>query len=99
MSQSWAGEVSNSFNNNINSFNIYYLISADDKAEILTWISPLEPWIRHDSIRAHRIEHVGDWLLRTPEYRSWFNGFRGGESENSTLFCYGNPGVGKTYFT
>ena len=106
MSHSRIGENSNSFNNNSfnNNFltinnvcNVNSLGGADEKAEILAWLSPLEPRIRHDDIRAHRIEHVGDWLLQTEEYRKWFEGIRGGESRDSALFCYGGPGVGKTY--
>ena len=112
MSQSRVGESSNSsntnsFNNsfNTNSFNntINYVSnvnnfgSTHERAEILTWLSPLDPWIRHRDIRDQRVEDVGDWLLRTEEYRSWFGGIRGGESDNSAFFCYGDPGVGKTY--
>ena len=92
--------TNNSFNNNF-SFNHVSTVSnsstTDEKAKILEWLSPLEPWIRHGDIRAQRVEHVGDWLLRTEEYRNWFHGIRGGESRNSALFCYGDPGVGKTY--
>ena len=73
--------------------------SADERTEILTWLSPLDPWIRHRDIRDQRVEDVGDWLLQTEEYRSWFDGIHGGESDNSALFCYGDPGVGKTYIT
>jgi len=110
MSQARAGENSNSLNNNnsfnTNSFNTISLNhvsnvnnfgSADERAEILTWLSQLDPWIRHHGIRAHRVEHVGDWLLRTDEYRNWFDGTHRGESDSSTFFCYGDPGVGKTY--
>ena len=73
--------------------------SADERAEILAWLSPLGPWIRHHDVRAQRVEHVGDWLLQTEEYQSWFDGIHGGETDSSTLFCYGDPGVGKTYIT
>jgi len=104
MSQSRLGESSNSFNNNpftnnTNSFNNVCNVNfgSDETAEILAWLSPLDPRIRHQDIRAHRVEHVGDWLLRTEEYRNWFNGIHGGGPNNSTLFCYGDPGVGKTY--
>ena len=94
--------INNSFNNNTNSFNNVYNMNfgsdeRDERAEILAWLSPLDPRIRHQDIRAHRVERVGDWLLRTKEYRGWFNGIHGGRSNNSTLFCYGDPGVGKTY--
>ena len=104
MSQSHAGENSYPFNNysfNNNSFNNVYNVKSfsgvDERAEILAWLSPLEPRIRHEDIRAQRVEDVGDWLLRTEEYRNWFDGTGGGESDNSALFCYGSPGVGKTY--
>ena len=73
--------------------------SADERTEILAWLSTLDPWIRHRDVSAQRVEHVGDWLLRTEEYRSWFDGIRGGEPDNLALFCYGDPGVGKTYIT
>ena len=98
MSQSRVGENSNSFNNNTNSFNIVNNFrSADERAEILAWLSPLEPQIRHNDIRVRRVKDVGDWLFRTEEYQNWFGGICGGEPDNSALFCYGDPGVGKTY--
>ena len=73
--------------------------SADEKTEILAWLSPLDPWIPHHDIRAQRVEYVGDWLLQTEEYRTWVDGIRGEGSDNSVLFCHGDPGVGKTYIT
>ena len=107
MSQSHIGENSNSFNNSFNhnsfntiSFNNVCIADSSggaERAEILKWLSPLEPRIRHDDIRAHRVKDVGDRLLRTEEYRNWFDGIRDGGSDNSALFCYGDPGVGKTY--
>ena len=105
MSQTRLGENSNSFinnnsfNNNTNSFNNVCNLSfgTDERAEILAWLSPLEPRLRHQDIRAYRVKDVGDWLLQTEEYQNWFNGVHGGEPNNSTLFCYGDPGVGKTY--
>ena len=108
MSQIHIRENSNSFNNSFNhSFvnstislnNVCNVISsgAEERAEILAWLSPLEPRIRHDDIRVNRVEHVGDWLLQTEEYRNWFDGTHDGGSDNSALFCYGDPGVGKTY--
>ena len=111
ISQSHLGETGNSFNNNSNSFNtntnsfnnnnsfntVNHFGSADERAEILAWLSPVEPRVRHDGIRVHRVEDVGDWLLLTEEYRSWFDYNRDGEPNNSALFCYGDPGAGKTY--
>jgi len=108
MSQARVGESSNSRNNNSFNTNSYNTISlnhvnnfgiADERAEILAWLSPLDPWIRHHDIRTQRVEEVGDWLLRTEGYRSWFDRIRDLEPDNSALFCYGDPGVGKTYIT
>jgi len=69
--------------------------TPDDDAQILRWLSPLEPRNRHQDVRTNRFEGVGDWLLETGEFREW----RGGEggAEKAMLFCSGNPGVGKTY--
>ena len=70
---------------------------ADEKSKILTWLSPLEPRGRHHDIRSRRVDEVGEWLLQTEEYRNWFGGSAGSNSAGPTLFCYGGPGVGKTY--
>jgi len=70
---------------------------TDERSEILEWLSPLEPQIRHQDIRAGRVDEVGDWLFQTEEYRNRFGRIGGGESDGAALFCYGDPGVGKTY--
>jgi len=72
-------------------------VVADDRSEILAWLSPLEPHLRHNDIRKKRVKEVGDWLLRTEEFVSWKNGDGEGESQKATIFCSGNLGVGKTY--
>ena len=84
--------TTNSFNNVWNNHTV-----TDEKSEILAWLSPLEPKRRHQDIRARRVDEVGDWLLQTEEYRNWVDGIREGGSGGSALFCYGGPGVGKTY--
>ena len=88
-------DSTNSFNTINNVWN--NCIVADEKSEILAWLSPLEPQRRHQDIRARRADKVGDWLLQTQEYRTWFDGVSRGKSDGSALFCYGDPGVGKTY--
>ena len=96
MAQHHISDNFNSFNTNlVNVWNNYTV--ADEKSEILAWLSPLEPQRRHHDIRSRRVERVGDWLLQTEEYRKWFGGIGGGKSDGSALFCYGGPGVGKTY--
>jgi len=61
----------------------------------MRWLSPLEPENRHHTVRADRCEGVGNWLLETSEFKEW----RGGEggADKAGLFCFGDPGVGKTH--
>jgi len=96
--------MSQSFSHNINSLNTSYNVSvsnnfaaADDRSNILAWLSPLDPKSRHRDIQDRRVENIGEWLLQTKEFRSWHAGGGGGESDDAVLFCYGDPGVGKTY--
>ena len=96
--------MSQLFSNNINSLNNYTAVSvsnnftfADDLPNILAWLSPLDPKLRHQDIGDRRIENVGEWLLQTEEFSSWRRGSEGGESDNAVLFCYGDPGAGKTF--
>ena len=82
-----SGNITNSFNNTFK--------MSDEDAEIMRWLSPLEPNKRHQGVRSERFDGVGDWLLEMSEFREW----RGSEdgADKAVLFCSGNPGVGKTY--
>jgi len=87
-----------SFSHNTHSFNTTISVSnnftvADDQSNILAWLSLLDPKLRHQDIQDRRVENIGEWLLQTDEFRSW----SAGESDDAVLFCYGGPGVGKTY--
>ena len=100
-----------SFNNNINCYNnndksfntnsfntiTFHYTTVDDRSEILGWLSPLEPRVRHRDIGAQRIDTIGAWLLETEEFKRWHNGGREDESYRPTLFCDGDPGAGKSY--
>jgi len=91
-------KMSLSFSNNINSLNtVNNYTVADDRSRILTWLSPLEPGLRHQDIQDRRVEYVGEWLLKTDEFRNWYASSGGGGSGNAVLFCYGDQGVGKSY--
>ena len=100
-------KMSRSFADNTNSFNVSsvsnvlnvsnHYTAAEDRSEILTWLSPLEPRIRHQDLRTRRADNVGEWLLQTDEFQRWFDGSQQVGSENATLFCCGGPAVGKTY--
>ena len=83
------GNVSNSYNNTIN-------VGMDEESlRIQAWLSPLEPYKRHQDVRNRRLDGVGEWVLRRSEFESWREGREG--SVNHTLLCYGGQGVGKTY--
>jgi len=80
--------------NIIGSFNNIFYKSGED-AQVLHWLSLLQPNNRHQGVRTDRLDGVGDWLLETSEFREWRSG--GGGADKAVLFCSGNPGVGKTY--
>ena len=42
-----------------------------------------------------RMDGVGNWLLGTSEFKKWHTSED--KVVNPVLFCYGDPGVGKTY--
>ena len=97
MAQHRFHDNTNSFNNN--SFNTvsYNCTVTDDRWQLLAWLSPLEPRLRHKAIQESRAKGVGEWVLETEEFRSWYTGSGGSESDKGVLFCYGDPGVGKTF--
>jgi len=87
--------ANNSFS--VNASNVFYQ-SPDRDAErslILQWLSPLEPQRRHQYVKIDRLDGVGNWVLETTEFRKWSEEEDG--CDEPVLFCYGNPGVGKTY--
>jgi len=91
--------MSQSFSNNINSFNtiVNNVTTYDDRTNLLAWLSPLNPKLRHQDIRNHAVKDVGEWIFQTEEFRSWYAGSGGSEPDKAVLFCYGDPGVGKTF--
>jgi len=92
--------MAQSLSNNINSLNtIVNLTStvAHEQPNILAWLSPLEPKLRHKDIQDRRVENIGEWVLETEEFKSWYASGGGSGSDNAVLLCYGDPGVGKTF--
>jgi len=67
----------------------------DEQHQIRQWLSPLEPQYRHQGVRTDRLNGVGQWVLETSDFRRWSDAE--GDCVEPVLFCYGNPGVGKTY--
>ena len=69
--------------------------NVDEKPEVLEWLSPLEPRMRHQDVRTNRVDGLGEWLLQRDKLINWRDGKV--EPERATLFCSGAPGVGKIY--
>jgi len=97
MSQYTINSSTNCFNTQ-NSIHVQnYLTIADDRSQLLAWLSPLEPSLRHRDVRESRVDNVGEWFLQTAEFERWRELSRESEGHKAVLFCYGNPGVGKTF--
>jgi len=86
------GNVKGSYNAVLKNCDI---LVANEKREILEWLSPLEPRERHQTIGAARLAGVGESLLHKDEFTRWNES--GDGAAKPVLFCYGDPGVGKTY--
>jgi len=86
------GNVTDSYNKVWNNCEI---LMADEKRQILEWLSPMAPRERHQAVRESRVDGLGNWFLGTSEFEKWHTGE--GQAVNPVLFCYGDPGVGKTY--
>ena len=83
-------------NNNVgNVRDSYNKLVSDEGRRILEWLSPLAPRERHRAVSEGRMDGVGDWLLRTNEFEKWHTSED--QAVHPVLFCYGDPGVGKTY--
>ena len=91
--------MSQLLSNNIGSLNTtnISITVADDRPNILAWLSPLDPRVRHQDIRDRRVDNIGEWLLKTEGFKSWYTGSERDKFDNAVFFCYGDPGVGKTY--
>ena len=85
----------NSYNTTSNVSNHYTF--AEGRSQLLAWLSPLNPGLRHCDIQERRVNHVGEWLMGTEEFKTWCGLGGDGEDDKPVLFCYGNPGVGKTF--
>ena len=98
MSQYTAIDSNNCFNYTHSFNNVWNNCTvADDRPQLLTWLSPLEPSLRHCEIRDRRINDIGEWLMKSEKFSRWC-GFSGeGEGDKAVLFCYGGPGAGKTF--
>jgi len=68
-------------------------MDADQKTEILNWLTPIDYGPQQSDFVARRQEGTGQWLLNSKVFNEWL------EQGNHTLFCPGMPGAGKTILT
>ena len=91
----YSGNINSGNTLTLNNNTITVNKTEGDDNQIKQWLSPLEPQYRHQSVQANRVAGVGGWFLEMDEFRMW-SGSRGVPNQ-SVLFCYGHPGVGKTH--
>ncbi|KAF8886899.1 hypothetical protein BD779DRAFT_1409009, partial [Infundibulicybe gibba] len=60
--------------------------------DLIKWLSPLDFSEKHKAISEKRTRDTGEWFLQHPKFLAW----RRGDPEHKTLWCPGNPGVGKS---
>lgn len=60
------------------------LYSAQERLQILQWISKSEYGAHHLSFRKQRLDGTGEWLLAHPKFQDWQN-----SSESSILWLHG----------
>ena len=66
----------------------------NERKELVSWLSLLEPDLRHVDVKAKRSEGTGVWFLNVQTFIAWstFEGIR----NYRVLLGFGAPGAGKT---
>jgi len=62
---------------------------------IHAWLSPLEPYGKHQDVSAGRPDGVGDKVLHRNGFKRWCESPDG--CVDPTILCCGDKGIGKTY--
>lgn len=68
-------------------------VANQETRAILDWISMATPSLQQRDLIRRRQSGTGEWLLESKEIMNWI------DTSGQTLFCPGNPGVGKTIAT
>jgi hypothetical protein len=63
----------------------------EKRLSVIKWVSDLDYSSIQEDILSHRFGDTGTWLLQHGRFKDWFEG-----KGSSFLWCWGNPGVGKT---
>ncbi|KAJ5560253.1 hypothetical protein N7513_002652 [Penicillium frequentans] len=85
------GETLGTINTDIQRINAR--MDRKDDLKILNWLTKVDYGPQHSDFSRKRQPGTGQWLLNSTEYRKLV------ESKGQTLFCTGDPGVGKTILT
>ncbi|KAI9148801.1 ankyrin repeat [Paramyrothecium foliicola] len=65
-------------------------MDREEEGKILNWLTQADYGPQQTDFINRRQENTGQWFLKSTEYQKWL------ENKQQTLFCPGNPGVGKT---
>lgn len=63
----------------------------EKRLSVIKWVSDLDYSCVQEEVLNHRFGSTGAWLLQHEEFKNWFEG-----DGSSLLWCWGNPGAGKT---
>ena len=69
--------------------------ASEEPWRIHAWLSPLEPYGRHQDVSSGRLDCVGDWVLQKNGFKTWCKSPN--SSVNPILLCCGGQGMSKTY--
>ena len=61
------------------------------RRDVILWMSGLDYTHTQDDVLRCRFADTGNWLLGREEFKNWLMG-----DDTGILWCWGNPGVGKT---
>ena len=69
----------------------------EQRDKVLAWMSGFDQDVKHNEVRAPRIEGTGQWLFKTESFCDWY---RCGDGDTKTvLWCSGVQGAGKSVLT
>ncbi|MCJ1348209.1 hypothetical protein MMC31_006440, partial [Peltigera leucophlebia] len=63
----------------------------EKREKFMHWICTIDFEKEHNSTFEKRYEDTGDWFLREPKFKQWFD-----NTDSCILWCYGKPGAGKS---
>lgn len=67
-------------------------VDEERQARIIRWLSTTAYAVHHETVSERRLEDFGQWLLKTSDYRDWYQ-----SSSPAVFLLHGIPGSGKTH--